>query len=525
MSLILQSFTASAQPGGGTPITVNHANENDLVLADNVSNVTHTGADYWESVDGERLRVACWDGTTPGIGWVFTDATGNTLQGDIPLDLVPNGARNWFIDHPGGVNSATQLADDPDIVVWQKRVPKPTHLHGHSWFVTVTFLQEINGVPTALYSIYSFNPQAKTLKRVFDPYNLSVQYPQLVSELNMPCATPNVDQGQYGNAVFVFESKGTVYARARILFPSGDVRPTEPAQPLHQVTPVNPRPCWGSDETEHQFTHPDVSVWESTDPASTTSMVHYTYILTTKPDPAVIISDQVLQRVLVQSEYIGTAINWPGGNVACSDIRQAYLRIHSPSDGVTAQVTYPRITSMYGADLTTDPYDYAIVFRERQVTTGNPVGVEENIYSYARQGNVTPTGLNHINYRTGGRNTILCRNEEPVVAMWRDPINSVSTDPHIICDWTYANRSGTPCAQHGSGTPGMNGYEILSQRLTSDGVVYPSATTNLILQVNKDVQGIQRAPSVAGGHGSFSYANANSNSTTPNILHIWYNSH
>ena len=397
----------------------------------------------------------------------------------------------------GGIRFRRQKAK-VKVVVWTKKAITKV------WYVTVTFLQEINGVPTALYSVYAYDSGVNRLTLVGAPAAPRVRYPQLVCELGMPCETPNVDQGTRGNLVFVFGSKGSIYARARSLSPVGAPQPTTTPFPLHQVNPGVPTLCFSGEEKFYCL-QPDVSIWEA--PASQgIETVHYTYVQKSK-NPTL---GGNYQRVLVQTENLATAAQGPGGNVSCADVKTVYLYYVDPDDtSAGGIVSYPRITSVCGTAPATDRRDFVVTVSDHRTP---PAGNDSwYVITAARQNGIlqSPIGVN-IRGAAGQYWTGFCYNVQPVVAMWMDIANPVNGAAYAVCDWAYKS-SHLQCINGN-----VQGYEVLGQALKLDGSVYPSVASNGIAQVNQTVSGNQRTPSVAGGHGSAQDA------LIPNILHVWF---
>lgn len=460
------------------------------------SGIEHTGADYWEDSNGNRLRVACWDGTTPSLGWAYSTSSWSSPAGSLAIEVVAPG------DYLDGkvVSSASLLARDPDIVVWENSQ--------HGWFITLTFLQEVNGRDQVLQSIYTYEPGSNQVKLVKDPSSPAAHYPQLVSSMtgNTKCATPNVDVGRDGSLVFVYEdeSEGEIFARLRTISTLSDAYPTAAQPSIVQISHPNPAACY-SDEENFSNIHPDVAVWEdSRSGLRDAATVHISFIQQSYPAYA---SPPFNRRVLVMSTEVSN-LALTGWQPTC----QLYTLAHAPyinSDDNSERIfpTYPRIAPVYNS---IDPAayareDWAMVWGSR-VVDGPLVTHEITTATYrASLGSIANGDINF-----NKRNTTPCLHTEPAIGHYFDDqyVCNGTVDGTAVCTWTYSGGCMTGTTRSGS--------EIIGQPIRMDANDFCFQPKHEYMQVNQEYAQNQYAPSVSGGHGS-----ADPQTSLNQILFVW----
>lgn len=385
------------------------------------------------------------------------------------------------------VSSAGQIRD-PDVVV---RLTADGN-----WLVALTFLQEVDGVWTALQTVYRLSfkiPNQPRLLPVIDFASPNIKYPQLVSKWGKQCLSPNVDIGQEGTAVFVFEAQNQIFARVRELKTLADAVPAflSLGYATHPVAITDPAQCF-QNESSFQVSQPDVAVGEPT-VSSFAPMAHIVYVRRS--------NDLALggyhERVIVSSETI-TQLQQPSVTATCSDQVAIYSYWADPDNlGLVSSIKKPRIASTY------DPQQpwrsvngYLVAMQERRdpTTNGNS---ETEIMTYANVGNNAYT-IKRITTR-GFPGTSVCLNSEPAITMWGE---------RGVVDWTYANSHLTCFPNY------VQQAEVIGQATEVDGSVTPLNSPQFP-RVNDNEVDSQHTPSVSGGHSS------GTEKTAPNMLHVW----
>jgi hypothetical protein len=157
---------------------ISASNPDFPVAASQAVQVENTGLDH-VPLDGKTLRVACWDGLKPGLGWSFSPDENPGATGQVLLQGVLQGG----------------TATDPDIVA------DPADLGAIQMPVTgvlVTYV--LNG--RIVYEAYKYDVATNM---VYPAYS----QPQVIASGG---SNPNVDINGRGQAVITWERGGAIFA-------------------------------------------------------------------------------------------------------------------------------------------------------------------------------------------------------------------------------------------------------------------------------------------------------------------------
>ena len=451
------------------------------VFSSTAHNVENTGADYWEIYKGPRLRVACWDGDEPGIGWYLSDTFDPSfvpLSGQLPIQGAGVGQ-----DIGGHVVGTVGEIRDPDVAVRASE---------DGWLIALTFLQRIDGQLVALHTIYRlrFKPMP-VFAPVTDPAAPATRYPQLVG-LYKACTSPNVDIGQAGTAVFVFESTNQIYARVRPLVTLADALPTYVPHPVHPVDIGAPGTCF-ADETQVLVSEPDVAVGEPTGAGTVAPKAHIVYVRRSNDTQF----GGGFDRVIVSSEDL-TQLTQPTTTATCADQVPVYTAWNDPDNlGFKPKVYSPRIAPIYDLQQPAFSVGGYMVAMRQVWTSFFTTNQRTTILSYSNTG--SNTGLHEVTGR-GPLTVDQCRNTQPAVATY---------DQNGCVDWTHRNTSLSTCF-----ATGVTGEEVIGQPVELDGTI-PLANPNAFPRLNDNEPADQNTPSASGGHSSAT------TKSDVNILHVW----
>ncbi len=164
------------------------ANPRPDLAASNTSaiGVQNTGADH-VPLAGKTLRVMCWDGAQPGLGWSFGNGVAAANAGTVPLQ-----------------GAALGKVQDPDIVAdpgefGARTANRPTT------DVLVTYL--LNGY--AVYEVWEYDINNNVMQPVVAPTGLASALSVYGED-----AGPNVDVDGNGRAVITWSQDYNIWARA-----------------------------------------------------------------------------------------------------------------------------------------------------------------------------------------------------------------------------------------------------------------------------------------------------------------------
>lgn len=157
---------------------VNAQNPDYSAAFGSASQVENTGNDY-VAVDRQFLRVMCWDGAKPGLGWSLSP------------DKNPGAVNMQLLLGAGGTVS------DPDVVADPGRFGTA---YAPTTNVLVVYL--LNG--DLVYEVQRYDAASNTMNPVYS-------FPQLLVPSRGGASNPNVDVDGNGQAVITWAQRGSIY--------------------------------------------------------------------------------------------------------------------------------------------------------------------------------------------------------------------------------------------------------------------------------------------------------------------------